>query len=309
MTLFQILIAIVTIAGVIRLAQWYSFWKKHAVKFVDSGYTPPRAGLLSELCFAAACRFVTFMTVGKVLVYRRRKVPTDGRIIFAANHQLPCDFAMVRAASGRHFRMLTASGELGGLFGVLSAWFGVISVAFKQKSDGAAAEQACVNAVAELNGAIGIFPQGALLPENVLKKTEFRPGCVRMAAKASALSGEDVLIVPIAIHYIRDSAKADWTHRFLKGFRSRFLGMRNPRHWDADFKIDETQLGESERAELLARREAKLKEYRRSKVTNYGGVVVVGNPIPASTLPTDPLEAIEVVRQEMAALLEIAERQ
>lgn len=309
MTILQSLIAIATVAGIISLARWYSFWKKHAVKFVDSGYTPPKAGAVSEFFFAAACRFVTFMTVGKVRVIGSHKVPKTGRVIFAANHQIPCDFAMVRRGSGRYFRMLTAANQLGGLFGVISAWFGVISVAFKQKSDGAAAEQACVNAVAEDNGAIGIFPQGALLPDNVLNKSEFRPGCVRMATKASALSGDDVQIVPIAIHYIRDAARADWTHRFLKRYRSLFKGTRNPEHWDADFKIDAEQLPEAERAALLARREEKLKAYRRSRVTNYGGVVVVGAPIAASSLPAEPLDAIEVIRQEMARLLEIAQKQ
>lgn len=309
MTLLQILIAILTIAGIIRLALWYSFWKKHAVKFVESGYTPPKAGAVSEFFFGLACRFVTFVTVGKVRVITTHTVPKSARVIFAANHQIPCDFAMIRRGSGRHFRMLTAATELGGTFGVLAAWFGVISVAFKKKSDGAAAEQACVNGVAEEDGAIGIFPQGALLPDNVLNKAEFRPGCVRMAKKASELSGEDVQIVPIAIHYIRDAAQAGWTHRFLKRYRSLFKGLRNPAHWDADFKVDESKLPENERAELLARREEKLKTYRRTRVTNYGGVVVVGKPIPASSLPCDPLEAIEVIRLEIASLLEVAKRQ
>lgn len=309
MSLLQCLIAIVTIAGTIRLALWYSFWKKHAVKFVESGYTPPKAGRISEFFFGAACRFVTFMTVGKVRVIRSVNVPKKGRVIFAANHQIPCDFAMVRHGSGRHFRMLTAADQLGGTFGVLAAWFGVISVAFKQKSDGAAAELACTNAVAKEDGALGIFPQGALLPDNNLNKSEFRPGCIRMAVKASLLSGQDVQIVPIAIHYIRDAKQAGWTHRFLKRYRSLFLGMRNPKHWDADFKVDESQLGASERAELLERREAKWKEYRRSHATNYGGVVVVGDPISICTLPHDPLEAIEVIRLEMARLLEIAKKQ
>lgn len=309
MSLLQSLIAIVTIAGIIRLALWYSFWKKHAVKFAESGYTPPKAGRISEFFFAAACRFVTFVTVGKVRVIRSSKVPKKGRIIFAANHQIPCDFAMVRRGSGRHFRMLTAADQLGGNFGVISAWFGVISVAFKEKSDGAAAELACTNAVAEEDGALGIFPQGALLPDNVLNKSEFRPGCVRMAVKACLSSGEDVQIVPIAIHYIRDPKRAGWTHRFLKRYRSLFLGMRNPKNWDADFKVDESKLTERERKELLARREVKLTEYRRSRVTNYGGVVVVGDPISICSLPQDPLEAIEVIRVEMARLLEIAKKQ
>lgn len=309
MTNSQIVLVVVLLLvklAVVRWFIWYATWKKHAVRFTESGYTPPLAGWFSSFTMYMASRLLTFLTVGRVTVIRSPAIPSKGRVIYAANHQLPCDFAMVRQASGRHMRMLTASSQLGGFFGVISAWFGVISIAFKSKSDGAAAEEACVKAVAEKDGCLGIFPQGALLPDNVLNQCEFRPGAVRIAQKAAALSGEEVFIVPVAIHYERNPAKAGWTHRFLKKARSNFLGMRDPRYYDPIFKTDLSALSDAERAEVEAAQKEAVRKYKRSHVTNYGGVVVAGHPIPVSTLPAEPLEAIEVIRQHIAAQLEVA---
>lgn len=43
-------------------------------------------------------------------------------------------------------------------------------------------------------------------------------------------------------------------------------------------------------------------------VTNYGGVVVIGEPIPVDSLPADPAEATEVIRIRIQALLDEAVR-
>ena len=301
-----LIVVLVVLALAVRVALWYKFWKFHAMQFQTSGYTPPKAGWTSRVCMKLACRFAAFMTVGKVKVIRSKNVPTNGRVIFAANHQIPIDFAMLCRGAGRHIRLLTSADELTGFFGVISAWFGIISIAWKSKADSAAAEEACVQAVAKVDGALGIFPQGSLLPDNVLNKTEFRPGSVRIARKAEALAEQEVQIVPVAIYYERNPAKADWTHRLLKRYRSMFLGLRNPRTWNPLFKLDLSTLPPAEREAVEAQQKELLRAYKKSHVTNYGGVVVVGDPIPVSSLPADPLEAIEVIRVKMAALLETA---
>lgn len=342
--------------AVLGITGWYFYWQSHSRRFIESGYVPPASSIAGQIGFAAFAYLLTFLTVGKVKVIRRADRPPVGRVVFAANHQLPCDFAMVRRGSGRHFRMLTASEQLGGFFGLLAAAGGVISVAFKQKSDGPAAEQGCVRAVASkhvrissklaaavflgLTGAfiaatihgaptvaalavlaalvvaalpgdppsLGIFPEGSLLPDNPNLTEKFRPGAVRIARAAAEACGEPVYIVPMAIHYRRDAAKADWTHRFLAGMRSMFLGIRNPKVWNPIFKVKLDELPEAEREELKRRQKEILREYARAKVTNYGGVVVVGEAIDPSTLPADPIEAITQVHAAVAALYEEAKR-
>ncbi len=351
------MIYIISILGALfGVAGWYMFWKGHAARFPQSGYVPPQTSWFGEFGMAAFAYLLTFLTVGKVKVIGKNKLPRGGRVIFAANHQLPCDFAMVRRGSGRHFRMLTAADQLGGFFGVLAACGGVISVAFKQKTDGQAAEQGCIRSVAAKNWrisfgvavtlwlasaagfvaslhfgmpwyalgavvlalvvagmpgsgpALGIFPQGALLPDDPDMKELFRPGAVRIGKAAASAAGEPVTIVPMAIHYKRDPNGADWTHRHLKGMRSMFLGTRNPKAWNPEFKKDLEAMTADERAESEAKRKEIMKAHKKSNVTNYGGVVVVGDPISIADLPEDPIEAIAIVRARIVELYETAKQ-
>lgn len=153
---------------------------------------------------------------------------------------------------------------------------------------------------------LGIAPQGALMPDNVLKAEEFRAGGVRIARAVAEQCREPVLVVPVAIHYKRDPKDRHWTHRFLKKTRSLFLGMRNPKWFDPLFKTELADYPEACRKAVEALRAAKMAAYKRSHVTSYGGVVLVGEAIDASTLPADPKEAIELVRLIIADMLEKA---
>jgi 1-acyl-sn-glycerol-3-phosphate acyltransferase len=327
----SLFIAIAFLGGMLY---WYTFWKAHAVRFSTSGYTPPATSIFGKFWFNAFSRFLVFATVGRVKVVGKTKLPPrNANVIFASNHQLPVDFAMLRLGAGRHFRMLTIANELGGFFGVISAFVGVISVVTGKNGEGAMAEAACVNVVASPAGSLGIFPQGALLPNNVLRQREFRPGIVRMGKAAlnrlmdaaqryvhcaNAVDPQNplpdpvpegkVLIVPMGVFYRHDPAFADWTHVLCKKTRSMFLGIRNPKHWNPIFKQPIEELPEAERPALEKRREEALRAYRRSQVTNYGGVVVIGDPIDVATLPDDPLQAVEVVRLVIANLLQDAQQ-
>lgn len=335
---------------------WYLFWKQHAAKFKQSGYVPPASSWFGEFALWGFARLLTFLTVGKVKVIGKEKSPRHGRVIYAGNHQLPCDFAMLRLGARRHTRMLTDSGQLKGIFGVLAAAGGVISVNTKQECSGAAAEHGCSRAVADksfrvsfgvacflwllaaagfvfsltagltwaaiaavsaalvvaaLPGsqpALGIFPQGGLLPDDPDLKEHFRPGTIRVSREAAALAGEPIMIVPVAIYYQRDSSRADWSHRFLKGLRSMFGGLRNPRFWNPVFKLKLEELSPEERQRVEQTREQLMLEFAKTKVTNYGGVVVVGDAFDASTLPQDPIEAIAVVKNKVQELLKEARK-
>lgn len=155
---------------------------------------------------------------------------------------------------------------------------------------------------------LGIAPQGALMPDNELKPEEFRVGCVRAAKAASAMCKEPVFIVPMAFHYLRDAKDAHWSQSIFNWTRSRFLGLRNPKHWDPIFKLDLETLGEEEKAAVEVERKTKWDAYKRSHVTLYGVVVAVGEPIDVSTLSDCPKEAIETIRLKMVDLLETAKR-
>ncbi|MBX9695595.1 MAG: hypothetical protein K2Z81_24640, partial [Cyanobacteria bacterium] len=104
---------------VAALARWYSYWSYHAKKFQQSGYMAPKTTWAGKTFFNLSTRLLTFLTVGPVKVINRQKSPMRGRRIYIGNHQLPCDFAMLRRGAGCHFRTLTSAKELKGFFGVL----------------------------------------------------------------------------------------------------------------------------------------------------------------------------------------------
>lgn len=150
-------------ATAIFLTAWYQRWKRHAMRYSESGYTPPPTAFMVELIFSFFCRLYAFLTVGPVttasgvleatgdgkFVFRTSPRDETGRLIFIANHQVPADFAMVRHVSNRHFRTMTSANELEGgkPMAVGSAATGVISVGFANKEDGAKATRASIKAL------------------------------------------------------------------------------------------------------------------------------------------------------------------
>jgi hypothetical protein len=257
---------------------------------------------------------------------------------------------MLRKAAGRPFRMLTAADQLGGFFGVLCAAGGVISVAFKKKTDGADAQVACEKALAQntfrvplaaalacwaalalgfgfcvsasltwpavacvvgalvvagcagAKPALGVFPQGSLLPDDPDFKEMFRPGAIRMGREAERMTGETVYIVPEAIWYNRDAKRADIFHKHLKGMRSMFETQRSPKSSNPIFKINLDELPEAERAEIVRQQKEILRAYKKSRAPVYGGVAIRGEAIAVSSLPEDPIAAIEIIKAKVVEL-------
>jgi len=150
-------------ATALFLTAWYQRWKRHAMRYSESGYTPPPTAFMVELIFSFFCRLYAFLTVGPIttvsgvleqtdngkFVFRNSPRNEEGRLIFIANHQVPADFSMVRHVSKRHFRTMTSANELEGgkPMAVGSAATGVISVAFKKPDDGAKATRASIKAL------------------------------------------------------------------------------------------------------------------------------------------------------------------
>lgn len=342
----------------LAVASWLLYWYPHARKFQTSGYEPPATSWFGQTVFYAFGWLVGILTVGPIKVVGKDNVPENEHVIFVANHQVPSDFALVRRATGRHFRALGAASQFPGFLGLIAAFVGIISVTYDCKKDKAAAEAAGVKIMSApirgaqisgtmlllvlallgaafisslwqgwtiaaigavsiaclfmglrcADGALAIAPQGALMPDNELKKCEFRPGAVRIGQKAAAATGMPIKIVPMAIHYKRSAQDKHWSHYLLAKTRSAFPALRNPRYWDDAFKVNLDELCPAQRAVVEQERREKMRAYKRTKITSYGGVVVVGDPIDVQTLPQDPIEAMEEIRLKIAALLEEAKK-
>lgn len=154
---------------------------------------------------------------------------------------------------------------------------------------------------------LGIFPQGGLLPDDPDYKENFRPGFIRIAREAAAMSQEPVWIVPMALYYEHDPRKAGLSHKLFGKMRSMFRAKRDPRYWNQAFKTDISTLSPDEAAKLEETRAQLKKEYATTFVTNYGGVVAVGAPINAADMPADEFEAAALIRARIVELKKQAE--
>ena len=117
-----------------------------------------------------------------------------------------------------------------------------------------------------------IFPQGKLVTDNVLRSEDFKTGAVRILKQTSDLvDRQPTAILPVGIFYKRDPKDASWFHRLL--------------------------------------RSVGLKGFRRMfGVTNFGGTVVIGEPIPVESLPADVHEATALLHKSIQAALDEATR-
>jgi 1-acyl-sn-glycerol-3-phosphate acyltransferase len=156
--------ALLLSAGVLlALAAWFAFWFWQACQFQKSGHTPPESSWFAKLAYFGMGRLASLLTVGPVEVIGKENMPRRGRVVLLANHQFPVDFAMVLRGTGRHYRALGDANQFAGLFGVIAAWVGNISVTFKTKEDRAAGEAASVAVLAKklcglrLNAKMAIF--------------------------------------------------------------------------------------------------------------------------------------------------------
>lgn len=128
---------------------WLAYWLNEARGYAQSGYIPPESSWFSRLAYFWLGRLLLFLSVGPIKLVDRRKMPERGRVVLVANHQFPCDFALVQQCARRHFRALGDAAQFQGFMGVLAAWTGNISVKFGSKEERAAGEKACIKALSE----------------------------------------------------------------------------------------------------------------------------------------------------------------
>ena len=135
-------------AALIAVAAWFIFWSYQARKLQTSGHTAPDTSAFAKVFYLGVCKLVAFLTIGPVKVVGKENAPKNGRVVLVANHQVPADFAMVRAAAGRHYRALGAASQFTGIFGVIAAWIGIVSVTFETKAERAAGQAASAKVLA-----------------------------------------------------------------------------------------------------------------------------------------------------------------
>lgn len=274
------------------------YWWGEGKKLQLPGYLPPPPSIYGRSVQRFMTRVLSFTGIGPVKVIGRQNADFAGRLMVNGNHQFEYDFAAVGTALPHAYRHLGVASEMTGLRGAMSAFGGFFSVpgeAGKAKSHAGA--EAVIDASARVllsdtRTRLLVFPQGKLDRENELNENDFRTGSIRMLHKAHELATDDVplALLPMAIYYKRDPRQRTTMHWLASS-----LGLK----WFRSMKTRDSQ-------------------GNKIKVTNYGAVVVIGEPIPYSSFTPIPKDAsdeerhkmlreqTEMVRRKILELFEIA---
>ncbi len=278
------------------VAKRYSFWKGEARKLLEGGYLPPPPTFLARLVFKMATRLIVFLVVGPVKVVGKRNARYNGRLLIAPNHTFQMDFAVTRTALPCHYTQIAKQAEVKGARAIIAAWVGTIAAKVEGGSakpgQGAAVVKAAANYLASsAHTRLLLFPQGKLVYDNVLRPEDFRTGAARTLALAVEQLGSDenVALLPAAIHYKRDPKHASLFQRAVGALACVIPPLKKFRSW-----VDVTKNPDGTKTV--------------NKFRNYGATVVIGEPIPFSSLPQDPHECSQFMRAKIQELLDKAEK-
>lgn len=275
-------------------AKRYSFWKGEAKKLLDGGYLPAPPTFLARLFFKLATRLIVFLVVGPVKVIGKRNARYNGRLLIAPNHTFQMDFAVTRTALPCHYTQIAKQAEVSGARAIFAAWVGTIAAKVEggtaKPGQGAAVVKAAANYLAShAHTRLLLFPQGKLVYDNVLRPEDFRTGAARSMAMAVEQLGteEGVALLPVGIDYKRDPKHASYFQRAVGALARVIPALGKFRSWaDVTRNPDGTKTV--------------------TKFRNYGATVVIGEPIPYSSLPENPHECSQFMRAKIQELLDKA---
>ncbi|MBA3993814.1 MAG: hypothetical protein C0469_09830 [Cyanobacteria bacterium DS2.3.42] len=278
------------------VAKRYSFWKGEAKKLLQGGYLPAPPTFLARLFFKFATRLITFLVVGPVKVIGKKNARYNGRLLIAPNHTFQMDFAVTRTALPCHYTQIAKQAEVQGARALIAAWVGTIAAKVEggtaKPGQGAAVVKAAAAYLASnVHTRLLLFPQGKLVYDNVLRAEDFRTGAARTMAMAVEQlgEGENVALLPVGIDYKRDPKNASYFQRFIGALARVIPPLGKFRTW-----VDVTRNPDGTKTV--------------TKFRNYGATVVIGEPIPFASLPTDPHECSQFMRAKIQELLEQAQK-
>lgn len=284
------------IAALLFIVYRTAYWIWQGRKLQKTGYVPPKSTRFARWFAKRVYQILCFQGVGPLKVIGAENAKFKGRAMVLPNHQFALDFAVVGKAVPFSYRQMAKAEELRSILrGTLAAWAGVVGIQVEggkaqESGGGQTVVDTGVSMLSVSEGArMLVFPQGKLVFTNKLKDEDFRTGSTRVLnATAASVGGNDLYVLPVAIHYKRVPKDATRFHRFMNA-----IGFKNFRR-RKDFEKVVDASGN------------KVKEDRT--FTTYGATVVIGKPMAYNDLPKDPREAINEVAAEIQRLLTIAEK-
>ncbi|MDZ4837131.1 MAG: lysophospholipid acyltransferase family protein [Candidatus Melainabacteria bacterium] len=201
-----------TTALIFRMVQGrVKYWEPHVEKVRQGGYVPPQPYFLTALLMRTLCIILGFLEVGPIKILGRNRLPKSGPTIIAPFHVDAGDGSIISSLLGiRTMYYLIRTTEVTGLRGWIGTLTGAIAVDEESQEGRAKAFKAAISALA--NGGpdvtMIIFPQGQLVPDEEVRRTDFKSGTMAIAKLAARKRKEPIWIVPIGVHYRTDPSEA-----------------------------------------------------------------------------------------------------
>ena len=272
------------------------YWGYQGRMLRHTGYMPPPSTRFARWFYKLACYIIAWASVGPVKVIGAENARFEGRGLVLPNHQVAPDFAVVGKVTPFSYRQIAKYNEIKNpVLSTLAAWIGTVGV----QVEGGKLQGGGANAIVDAGAGILarsygsrmlLFPQGKLVTSNELRKEDYRTGATRILNNTLAQipADEPLWVLPMAIEYKRDPKDATFFHRVMQK-----LGMKWFRRW-INWEWVENADG------------TKRKSWY--SFTTYGATVVIGQPIDARTLPSDPRAAIDFICERTQELLAVAKQ-
>lgn len=198
----------------------FDFWSAEVLKVREGGYVPPEPYFLTNLLCRSVCFALGFLEVGPIKIVGKERPPESGPRIIAPFHTDAGDASIVSALIGiSPMYYLIRTTEVLGYRGWIATMTGAIAVDEESQEGRTRAFKAAVTALASggPNAQLVIFPQGQLVPDEVIRRHEFKSGTMAIAKICARKRKEPIWIVPVGVHYKTDPAEATLFHKMIQG--------------------------------------------------------------------------------------------
>lgn len=200
------------------------FWRPHVVLVRAGGYIPPAPYFLTELLMRFVCVLLGFFEVGPIRIVGSHRLPSGGPMIIAPFHVDAGDASIVSALLGmRSMYYMIRTTEVQGIRGWVCAMTGAIAVDEENQEGRTKAFKAAVTALSGGGGnaCLVIFPQGQLVPDEEIRREDFKSGTMLIAKLAARKRKEPIWLVPVGLHYKTEAREGTLFHHAVHamGFR------------------------------------------------------------------------------------------
>lgn len=226
LTTASILLAFFILVCAQLIKSRFDYWAPHVVKVQQGGYVPPAPYFLTALFMRFLCIILGFLEVGPIKILGKHRLPQKGPTIIAPFHIDAGDGSIVSALLGvKPMYYMIRTTEVEGVRGWLGTLTGAIAVDEESQEGRSKAFKAAISALTNggPNVCMVIFPQGQLVPDQEVRREDFKSGTMAIAKLAARKRKEPIWIVPIGMHYRKDKSQSTLFQKLIQGIGFKYF--------------------------------------------------------------------------------------